>query len=62
MSKLYKLLAHFKSRTDKGTRHRVTLNTKTGYLSCSCRGFMYNKKCWHYERVLERLVDRGYSL
>lgn len=56
-----KCLARYKSKTSPGEWHEVQIDAN-GYVTCTCKGFGYAKKCWHRERVLERLSTRGYKL
>lgn len=62
MAENLKTLAHYQSKTDSSTRHRVTLDQKSGDVRCTCRGFSYTGDCWHRKIWVERLAEVGYAL
>lgn len=48
----------FKSKTNPDDPpHRTTVHDD-GTVSCSCRGFLTPKGCWHVERVKEGVTGR----
>lgn len=43
--------ASYVSRSDGGVRHRVYQNDQGQVVTCSCKGWVYNRKCWHVEKA-----------
>jgi hypothetical protein len=52
----YIQLATFESASSDKT-HRVHKNTETNRVSCTCRGWVFHRACWH-----SRTVAKQYSL
>lgn len=57
----FKTVATYKSRTSED-RYRVTEDRQTGQIACDCKGFRFNGKCWHRDKVVDRICERGYRL
>lgn len=54
------VLAVFESRSSE-SMHQVRL-AKDGKIYCTCRGWIYNKRCWHLDEVEARrgeMIDQG---
>ena len=54
-TKLYKV----QSRSDPGIEHTVSyhnnLETDEIFVECDCKGYQYNHKCWHIEKIRNEL-------
>ena len=54
-TKLYKV----QSRSDPGIEHTVSyhnnLETNEIFVECDCKGYQYNHKCWHIEKIRNEL-------
>ena len=54
-TKLYKV----QSRSDPGIEHIVSyhnnLETDEIFVECDCKGYQYNHKCWHIEKIRNEL-------
>ena len=49
---------NFKSRSSDNVYQ--TRRNKEGKITCNCKGWIYNRKCWHTTRVAElaQLINR----
>lgn len=47
-----KITIWFKSRSEPGVKYKCERH-RTGNATCFCPGFVYKRKCWHVQRVLQ---------
>lgn len=56
-----RVYATYTSRSDPTKRYNVTVNASNVPVACQCPGWVYNRKCWHIERV-RNLILKQYGV
>jgi hypothetical protein len=53
------VLRIFPSESEDSVEHKVRLRPGGGYLSCTCRGYRFTRRCWHVDEVMKTLPGQS---